>query len=238
MPLSPPAPQQQPGETLWQARSSGALLEAAAISGAIFDGGQWLRNRYPASNTGTPLAATALVLDIALKEPDWLEADLRGRGVPRSMNWIPIITLPQIMIDAANAMVTVPGEFLSIGHGYRADTARMVQAAYHMLAVADEQMARTEQVLRELEMERSARIEAKTADTAPPSPAQRVGRMSSPAFRWHSRGRGARSGLQALCSIGSAVRKGPSSSDRQQWPCVCRAAGVAVLREHVVQSAN
>ena len=90
------------------------------------------------------------------------------------MQWIPIMTFVQTMIDAANAMVTVPGEFLSFGHDYRADTARMVHAAYHLPPVTGEQMDRVEQALRDLEMERSARIKAETADAAPPSPAQRV----------------------------------------------------------------
>ena len=39
------------------------------------------------------------------------------------MSWIPINTFWQVMIDAANAMVTVPGEFGSFGHDYRGDTA-------------------------------------------------------------------------------------------------------------------
>ncbi len=125
------------------------------------------------SHANDPIAA--LVPDIALLEPEWLKADPRGRGVPKSMQWIPITTLVQTMIDAANAMVTVPGEFLSFGHDYRADTARMVHAAYHLPPVTDVQMSRVEQALRDLEMERSARIKATTTDTAPPSPAQRGG---------------------------------------------------------------
>lgn len=123
------------------------------------------------SHANDPIAA--LVPDIAVQEPQWLKADPRGRGVPGSMQWIPIMTFIQTMIDAANAMVTVPGEFLSFGHDYRADTARMVHAAYHLPAVTDEQMIRVEQALRDLELERSARIKADTAEAAPPSPAQR-----------------------------------------------------------------
>jgi uncharacterized membrane protein len=123
------------------------------------------------SHANDPIAA--MVPDIAVQEPEWLKAHPRGRGVPDSMQWIPIMTFVQTMIDAANAMVTVPGEFRSFGHDYRADTARMVHAAYHLPPVTDEQMANVEQELRALELERSARIKAETAETAPPSPAQR-----------------------------------------------------------------
>ena len=37
------------------------------------------------------------------------------------------------MVDAMNAMVTVPGKFGSFGHDYRADMARMVAAAHILI---------------------------------------------------------------------------------------------------------
>lgn len=123
------------------------------------------------SHDNDPIAQ--LVPDIAVKKPDWLADDTRGRNVPDSMSWVPIITLVQTMIDAANAMVTVPGQFLSFGHDYRADTARMVLDGYRLPAVTDDQMDAVEAALRELELERSARIKAPQADEAPPAPAQR-----------------------------------------------------------------
>ena len=124
------------------------------------------------SHANDPIAA--LSPDLALQEPDWLKARPRGRGVPDSMQWIPVVTMLQTMIDAANAMVTVPGEFLSFGHDYRADTARMVHAAYHLPPVTDQQMARVEAALRTLELERADRIKATDLDQPPPSPAQRL----------------------------------------------------------------
>jgi uncharacterized membrane protein len=123
------------------------------------------------SHANDPIAA--LSPDLALREPEWLKATERGRGVPASMRWIPIVTMLQTMIDAANAMVTVPGEFLSFGHDYRADTARMVHAAYRLPPISDEQLARVEQTLRDLELERADRIKAADADSPPPPPAQR-----------------------------------------------------------------
>jgi len=123
------------------------------------------------SHSNDPIAA--LSPDMALKEPNWLKTDQRGRGVPASMRWTPIVTMVQTMIDAANAMVTVPGKFLSFGHDYRADTVRMVKAAYHLPETTDEQVARIEDTLRNLELERAARIKAKDDDMPPPPPAQR-----------------------------------------------------------------
>jgi uncharacterized membrane protein len=135
------------------------------------------------SHANDPIAA--LSPDLALKEPDWLKQTERGRGVPASMRWIPIVTLIQTMIDAANAMVTVPGEFLSFGHDYRADTARMVHAAYRFPPVSDEQMARVEAVLRSLELERAGRIKASPGDTPEPAPAHRghVGELAGVPLR-------------------------------------------------------
>ena len=72
-----------------------------------------------------------------------------------------------------NAMVTVPGEFGSFGHDYRADTARFVRDAYHLPTVTDDQMQRIEAELRTLELHRADRIKASHLDAAPPAPAQR-----------------------------------------------------------------
>jgi uncharacterized membrane protein len=89
--------------------------------------------------------------------PHWL-ASQRGRGVPASMGWAPVITFVHVAVDAMNAMRTVPGEFKSFGHDYRADTARFVHAAFRLPPVTEEQMQATERVLRELELDRGQRI--------------------------------------------------------------------------------
>ena len=99
------------------------------------------------------------VLDTALflKEPNWLKPETKGRNVPDSMRWQPAITFVQTMIDAMNAMVTVPGEFKSFGHDYRADMARFVNAAYGFEA-SEEQIESVDRTLRQLELERGERI--------------------------------------------------------------------------------
>jgi uncharacterized membrane protein len=114
----------------------------------------------------------ALSPDLLVKRPPWLGRD-RGRGVPEGMGWAPLITFWQTGVDAMNAMVTVPGEFGSFGHDYRADTARFVRDAYHLPAVTADQMDRIEAELRTLELHRADRIKASHLDAAPPAPAQR-----------------------------------------------------------------
>jgi uncharacterized membrane protein len=114
----------------------------------------------------------ALSPDLLVKRPPWLGRE-RGRGVPEGMSWSPLITFWQTGVDAMNAMVTVPGEFGSFGHDYRADTARFVRDAFHLPAVTGDQMERIETELRTLELHRADRIKASHLEAAPPAPAQR-----------------------------------------------------------------
>ncbi len=87
------------------------------------------------SHDNDPIAA--LRPELAIRRPDWLR-DERGRNVPDDMDWIPLVTLWQVAVDAANAMVTVPGEFRSFGHDYRGDTARFVRDAFGLPGTTDE----------------------------------------------------------------------------------------------------
>ncbi len=94
----------------------------------------------------------------AVKRPPWLVGTARGRNVPEGMQWVPLITFVQIMVDAMNAMVVVPGHFKSFGHDYRADTAPFVHAAYQLDDLTDDQMESVVDTLRQLELERGERI--------------------------------------------------------------------------------
>jgi uncharacterized membrane protein len=94
---------------------------------------------------------------LAYARPGWLGSE-RGRGVPESMGWRPVITFVNLTVDAMNAVHRVPGQFKSFGHDYRADTARFVHAAFGLPAVTAEQMQAVERVLRELELDRAQRI--------------------------------------------------------------------------------
>jgi uncharacterized membrane protein len=98
-------------------------------------------------------------LRLAVKRPPWLDGH-RGRGVPETMKWTPVITFTQVIVDAMNAMVAIPGQFMSFGHDYRADTAAFVQAAYELPEVTEEQMAALHDTLVTRELDRAARIKA------------------------------------------------------------------------------
>lgn len=89
-----------------------------------------------------------------MKRPPWLEHETRGRGRARGDELDPALTLVQVIVDAMNAMRTVPGEFKSFGHDYRGDTADFVRGAWHLPAVTPEQRDAVEATLVKLELER------------------------------------------------------------------------------------
>lgn len=120
------------------------------------------------SHDNDPVAS--MNLELIIQRPHWLRGE-RGRGVPKEMRWRPFMTFSQTLFDAANARVTVPGDFRSYGHDYRADMAQFIGAAFHLPSVTEAQMARIEAILRQLETERAARMEADDPADAPPSPA-------------------------------------------------------------------
>jgi uncharacterized membrane protein len=124
------------------------------------------------SHDNDPIAV--LGPELLVRRPVWLADGQRGRGVPEHMHWRPLITFVQTAMDAANAMVSVPGEFGSFGHDYRADMVRFVRDAYALPAASDAQVAGIEAVLRSLELERAARIKAQHGHAAPPPPAHRA----------------------------------------------------------------
>jgi uncharacterized membrane protein len=112
--------------------------------------------------------------ELLVRPPRWLSDGQRGRGVPESMHWRPLVTFIQTAMDAANAMVSVPGKFGSFGHDYRADMVRFVQDAYGLPAATEQQLGRIDETLRSLELERAQRIKARDTDAAPTPPAHRA----------------------------------------------------------------
>jgi uncharacterized membrane protein len=123
------------------------------------------------SHDNDPIAV--LGPDLIVQRPPWLADGQRGRGVPHTMRWQPLDTFLQTGMDAMNAMLSVPGQFASFGHDYRADMAQFVRDAYGLPPATDGQLARIEEVLRSLEVERAERIKAVDAKGAPPPPAHR-----------------------------------------------------------------
>jgi uncharacterized membrane protein len=131
------------------------------------------------SHDNDPIAV--LGPELLVQRPPWLADGRRGRGVPDQMHWRPLITFIQSAMDAANAMVSVPGEFGSFGHDYRADMVRFVRDAYDLPAATEQQLSRIEETLRSLELERAERIKAQRAQAAPTPPIHRTGDRGAPA---------------------------------------------------------
>ena len=99
----------------------------------------------------------------AVKQPPWLDGE-RGRNVPEQMPWGPIMTFIQVLADAMNAMVTIPGEYKSFGHDYRADTLDFVAAAYGLPSISEDQRRAIHETLVSREVDRAARIKAEEPD--------------------------------------------------------------------------
>jgi uncharacterized membrane protein len=104
-----------------------------------------------------PIAQMSLRL--AVKKPPWLDGEPR-RNVPEGMRWQPVITFIQVLVDAMNAMVTIPGEYKSFGHDYRGDTLDFVAATYDLPPHTEEQATAILETLVEREIDRAARIKA------------------------------------------------------------------------------
>jgi len=116
------------------------------------------------SHDNDPIAA--LRPELIVRQPDWLRGE-RGRNVPTDMDWVPVNTFWQVTVDAANAMVTVPGEFGSFGHDYRGDTTRFVRDAYHLPVQGEEQAARIDDALKRIDVERKQRLSADVGEETP-----------------------------------------------------------------------
>src|SRR5829696_1485505 len=161
-------------------RGSSTLVPAGTVG--VFDRYQQLqalddeqRKRLRAtilSHDNDPIAV--LGPELLVRPPWWLADGQRGRGVPDAMHWRPLITFIQTAMDAANAMVSVPGEFGSFGHDYRADMVGFVRDAYQLPAATEQQLSHIEETLRSLELERAERIKARNPDAAPPAPVHRT----------------------------------------------------------------
>jgi uncharacterized membrane protein len=123
------------------------------------------------SHDNDPIAV--LGPDIIVQRPSWLADGERGRGVPAEMSWMPLVTFIQTATDAFTSMLTVPGEFRSHGHDYRADMARFVRDAYGFPAATDAQLTRIEEILPVRARERAERIRTGPVPEPAAAPAHR-----------------------------------------------------------------
>jgi len=96
--------------------------------------------------------------ELITKRPAWLPLDgSRGRNIPESMTWKPGITWAESFVDTMFATRMKPGDFMSLGHDYRADLGPVVTAAFGLPA-DDATAARLEAFLRATEVARAERI--------------------------------------------------------------------------------
>ncbi len=98
-------------------------------------------------------------LRLAVKRPPWLNGEPR-RNVAEGMRWQPVITFIQVVVDAMNAMVTIPGEYKSFGHDYRLDTLDFVAATYDLPPTTTDQREAIHETLIRRELDRARRIKA------------------------------------------------------------------------------
>ena len=89
------------------------------------------------------------------------------RGVPPEMQWRPVTTFFQSLVDMKNAQI--PGAYRSWAHDYRPDLARFISEVYDLPA-SPEQMAAVERALEEREKYREQLFSA-SATAPPPSTA-------------------------------------------------------------------
>lgn len=108
-------------------------------------------------------------LRLAVKRPPWLNGEPR-RNVVAGMRWQPLLTFIQVLADAMNAMVTIPGEYKSFGHDYRGDTLDFVGAAYDLPSISEQQAKAVNDTLIRRELDRADRIKADQAEEAPGTP--------------------------------------------------------------------
>jgi uncharacterized membrane protein len=111
--------------------------------------------------------------DLITSRPRWLSPgrppvqEVPGaspRGVPPAMQWRPLTTFLQTLIDMKNAQV--PGAYRAWAHDYRPDLARFIRDVYGLPA-SDEEMTRVEQALEKREAARENLFTTPSAGHAP-----------------------------------------------------------------------
>ena len=128
---------------------------------------------------------TRLQASLLWARPDWLSRVPRGRGIPSQMAWRPLLTYLQVLFDVARATQPQLGQFHSHGHDYRADLARMVQAAFvpqateASLAAVDQQLLRNERRRADLLAQRDPTSADHSANDKP-SVAEHLGSNAAP----------------------------------------------------------
>jgi uncharacterized membrane protein len=93
-------------------------------------------------------------ISLLVQSPPWLKRGVeRAPTIPKNNHYRTPLTFIQTMVDMKNALKPIPGQFVAVGHDYRADIADFVQAVYSY-SVTEKQMAAINIALRESDIER------------------------------------------------------------------------------------
>jgi uncharacterized membrane protein len=93
-------------------------------------------------------------VSLLIQSPPWLKHGVeRAPTIPKSNHYRAPLTFIQTMVDMKNALKPIPGQFVAVGHDYRADIADFVRAVYGF-KVSEKQMAAINLALRESDIER------------------------------------------------------------------------------------
>lgn len=105
--------------------------------------------------------------DMVVRRPWWMgPPSTRPPKVPRETIFRPVINFVIAIVDLLNGMDTKPGDFVRLGHDYRADLREALEKAYDLPATAD-QRDRIESALRRREQEwAERRLIARTGEKA------------------------------------------------------------------------
>lgn len=95
--------------------------------------------------------------DLAWSRPLWLVQQPRGRNIPESMSWKPVLTWATVLVDTIFATDIQPGDFQSLGHDYRADLGEVAARAFGFNPEV-EVLNQLQVTLRECEVARAQQI--------------------------------------------------------------------------------
>lgn len=100
---------------------------------------------------------TKFSYDAVVRRPWWLgPPETRPPGVPREIEFRPVVTFVISLVDLKNGMDSKPGEFVRVGHDYRIELCEALRLGFRLPAT-EEQARRVEQALRDREREWAAR---------------------------------------------------------------------------------
>jgi uncharacterized membrane protein len=145
-----------------EALTAGGRLINVATSGELTQGE---RRHIMLNHDDDPI--NKFSYDMVVRRPWWMgRPSTRPPLVPRETIFRPVINFVIAVVDLLNGMDSKPGDFVRVGHDYRADLREALEKAYDLPATAD-QRDRIESALRRREQEwAERRLIARTGEKA------------------------------------------------------------------------